>query len=48
MICDHDEVQKICYFCANAFVDDKDRLRCYSKNGNGRVVNDEDSCDDWN
>ena len=48
MIYDHDEAQKTCFLCANAFVDDEDHLHCCSESGNGKVVNDEDTCDDWN
>ena len=48
MVWNHDEAPKKCYLCANSFVDDEDRLHCCTEKGNGKVVRDDESCDEWN
>ena len=45
-ITNHDDAERSCFTCANAFVDDDDNLVCVLQNG--EQVNDDDSCDDWN
>ena len=48
-IADHNEVQKDCFSCANAFVDDNDRLHCMAPGHNHEdVVDDDNVCEDWN
>ena len=42
----HDDAERSCFTCANAFVDDDDNLVCVLQNG--EQVNDDNSCDDWN
>lgn len=49
MIVNHDEAQKDCFSCANAFVDDDDRLHCMAPGHNHEdVVDDDNVCEDWN
>lgn len=36
---------RICFRCSNAFVTDEDKLYCIEKQ---RIVNDEDSCSQFN
>ena len=45
-ITNHDDVERSCFTCANAFVDDDDNLVCVLRNG--EQTNDDDSCEDWN
>lgn len=40
------EEDKICILCANAFISDDDELVCALKNY--IVVEDEDTCEEWN
>lgn len=46
MIYSHDECPKDCVSCANAFVDDDNKLRCFVQDW--KIVNDNDVCDNWN
>lgn len=43
---DDDYELKDCMSCANAFVDDENFLHCVMHEG--KIVNDNDVCDDWN
>lgn len=40
-----DKILHDCFSCANAFVDDNDKLYCVLKQ---EYVADNDSCNDWN
>lgn len=46
MIITHDEAKHDCFNCAYSFVDENDKLHCMCNDG--KIVADEDSCDDWN
>ena len=41
----HDEVERTCFNCANAFVDGNDRIVCIL---DGRNKDDNQTCDKWN
>jgi len=49
-ITNHNDVEHCCLTCANAFVDEDQYhdtyLCCVLRNGD--IVEDNDSCDDWN
>lgn len=40
------ELEKICFYCANGFVDDEDKIHCMLKDG--IIVQEEDVCEDYN
>ena len=44
-VTDHDETEKTCFTCANAFVDDDDLIICVL---DGRSRDDDQTCDNWN
>ena len=46
MMYSHDNCKHDCFSCANAFIDDSDKLHCVLKDG--QVVNDDGSCEGWN
>lgn len=49
-IINHDDAERTCLTCANAFVDedlDHNTYLCCVK-CNGDVVEDDDTCDEWN
>lgn len=46
MIITHDEAKHDCFNCAHSSVDENDKLHCMCNDG--KIVADEDSCDDWN
>jgi len=49
-VTNHDNTERTCFTCANAFVDEDQYhdtyLCCVLRNG--EIVEDDDSCDDWN
>ena len=46
---DEQMLEKDCFTCANAFVDDNDKLHCMADgHDHEKVVADDYSCDDWN
>lgn len=40
------ELEKICFHCSNAHVDEENKLHCILKNG--IIVQDEESCEEYN
>lgn len=44
-VTDHDEAERTCFTCANAFVDDNDCIICIL---DGRSRDDDQTCDEWN
>jgi len=44
-VVNHDEVERVCFNCANAFIDDDDRIVCIL---DGRNKDDDQTCDEWN
>lgn len=40
-----EDAEKTCFTCACSAVDDCDRLHCLES---GEIVNDDDTCEDWN
>ena len=44
-VVDHDEAEKTCFTCSNAFVDEDDLLICCL---DGRSRDDDQTCDEWN
>ena len=46
---DEQMMEKDCFTCANAFVEDDDNLHCMADGHNHeQIVADDYSCDDWN
>jgi hypothetical protein len=45
-ITNHDDAERTCFTCADAFVDDDDNLVCVKHNA--KIVKDDDTCKDWN
>lgn len=49
-VTNHDNAERTCFTCANSFVDEDsyhDTYLCCVKR-NGEVVEDDESCEDWN
>ena len=44
-ITDHEEAERTCFTCANAFVDDDDLIICVL---DGRSRDDDQTCEKWN
>ena len=44
-ITDHDEAEKTCFTCANAFTDEDDLIICAL---DGRSRDDDQTCKEWN
>lgn len=40
------ELEKNCFYCSNAHVDESDKLHCIVKDG--IIVKDDDSCEEYN
>ena len=48
MAYNNDVEEKICFYCANSFVDDNNKLHCCTSQGKGKIVADDDTCEEWN
>lgn len=49
-VTNHDNAERTCFTCANSFVDEDsyhDTYLCCVKR-NGEIVEDDESCEDWN
>lgn len=44
-VVDHDEAEKTCFTCSNAFVDEDELIICCL---DGRSRDDDQTCDEWN
>lgn len=40
------DVENICFYCANSYIDDEDKLHCIKKDG--IIVEDDNTCEDYN
>ena len=45
-ITNHDDAERSCFTCSNAFVDDEGNLVCVEHDA--KIVEVNETCDDWN